>query len=579
MNKLLQLLLIRQRIWLLVGLCLIGLVLLAGLAVLKAKQQFFDLKQAEYVKLTESALKTLEFYYNASQDGSMEVVEARKKAKQAINAMALDPRNYFYMYNRSHDLIISHPYIEILYSDDTPEEIERSLALDKKIRAVLSKNIGHEPYSSLVILDELYPDTYTGFFEYYYYIEPKTKFPISLKPSDNRIPESAQLKMAYSAYFEPWDWVVLTGIYREDEAEAFYSWLWDMLTAAGLIMAIIFLVSLAISSSITKPLQHIVNRMKDISQGSGDLSNQLEAIGKHELAQFSKAYNTFVQKIAETIKRVIDTNEIASSHSSQMKISVTNTVQRSEDQLKETEMLASAANELTYSVKSVADKAKESSNAASQAEETTLSANQSMSKNIDAINQLVNTLKQTQQEVHQMEESSNKVTSVLEVIRGIAEQTNLLALNAAIEAARAGEQGRGFAVVADEVRSLAQRTQSSTKEIQEILENLTHGTKKVVEAVGNGLENSTTCINTATEANDKLSHMMEFAATINNMSNQIAAAVDEQSHVTEEIANSTQKISTSSRNNLEDSENNQSEIDNLNNEMAEMKRLVKQFKV
>lgn len=205
MSQALQFLLIRQRIWLLVGFCLIGLMLLAGLAINKAQQQFVQLKQSEYIKLTNSAINVLNFYYKAAEEGSMGVVEARKEAKKAINNMALGPRNYFYMYNLKHDLIISHPYATILYSDDTPEEIEKSSALDKKIRKSLEARLGWDSpiYSSLEILGELYPETYTGFFDYYYYIEPETKFPLIRKTSENFIPETAELKTAYAAYFEP----------------------------------------------------------------------------------------------------------------------------------------------------------------------------------------------------------------------------------------------------------------------------------------------------------------------------------------------------------------------------------------
>ncbi|GAB1255664.1 methyl-accepting chemotaxis protein [Aurantivibrio plasticivorans] len=582
MSKLLQQLSIRQRIWILIFCSIIGILSIAIVAVNKAQTQYFQLKQSEYIKLTNVALKTITYYYQQFDSGKLTEAEAKQQAKAAIRSQALDDRNYAMIFHTS-EMLLAHPFLDFAYKDETPELYQQSLAINRRGKADAGKRIGLDgPLKDVMsVIKVVHPTDYTGFSEYYLYYAEEDSVPVT-QPIDvdpAKLPDDASLKMAYSTYFQPWEWVVISVVFRDDEKIAFYDWVTEMAIYSAILLTLIFVIALFISRSISQPLNAIAELMTDISHGTGDLTRRLDISGNNELSRLALGFNTFVEKIAHIVTSVADANDNIRGLSQRLSGSMQSIVDHSDEQLSETEMLASASNELSYSVKSVADRAIESSDAARSTEEATGQAQSSMSKNIRSIQQLSDALLNTQNQVASMESFSNKVSSVLEVIIGIAEQTNLLALNAAIEAARAGEQGRGFAVVADEVRTLAQRTQSSTSEIHEIIENLQSGTKNVVSAMKDGLNHSEICVKTATEASDVLQQAIEHVSKITQMNIEIASAVEEQSKVTQEMAQSSQTIASGSKETLEAAKENMQASKELNGDTQAMADLVKQFKV
>ena len=581
MLSILQRLLIRQRIWVLVGICQIGLMSMALVAVNKAQDQFLDLKKSEYIKLTKSAIKAIDFFYKLQQAGMYSEAQAKALAKKALYNQALSERNYYYAYNATYDFIIAHPAIKDLQKDDTPEMAKAASDYNKKRQRELGERLPYydgKTYTNLDILKETKPDM-TGFVDYYLFYDPETKTPLVVRTDAELIPENAELKTSYGEYYEPWDWVIFTGVYRDDERESFMSWVKGMSLLVVIVIGIVLVFAWLIANSIVKPLDAVMALMKDISQGTGDLTRRLDVEGRNEIAHFSEAFNVFVDKVARIVKEVLSTTHEVVEGSHKMSQNMVQTVKRSDAQLAENEMLASATNELSASYAEVAERTQASSDAAQSAEESVHKARECMDLNVQSVNNLTELLSQAQKDVHLMEASSLKVADVLDVIVNISEQTNLLALNAAIEAARAGEQGRGFAVVADEVRTLAQRTQDSTTEIREIIDGLQSGTGAVVKAMNDGLESSEKCIAIASDANDIFQVVHGHVETMSSMNMSVATAAQEQAMTTNEIADSSIKISESSRENLEAAEENRKSSDHLSEKLDEMSKIVGQFKV
>jgi len=199
------------------------------------------------------------------------------------------------------------------------------------------------------------------------------------------------------------------------------------------------------------------------------------------------------------------------------------------------EQVATAMNEMTSTVQEVSRNANQAADAAVNADNESQTGNVVVTKTVDSINSLASEVANATTVINELKDDTESISSILDVIRGIAEQTNLLALNAAIEAARAGEQGRGFAVVADEVRTLASRTQQSTTEISSMIEKLQSGANSAVTVMQDSLERTETTVEHATKAGISLTSITAAVATINDMNLQIANAAKEQTEVAEDI--------------------------------------------
>ena len=297
------------------------------------------------------------------------------------------------------------------------------------------------------------------------------------------------------------------------------------------------------NSIIIAPLTALALNLQQICSGEGDLRARLNAKGRSEFAWVASSFNSFVKKIAKTVDEISVTSEKLANASHKL-ATITQTTQKGvERQLQETTLVGNAMKQMTSTVQEVARNAVKASEAAETAEQEATAGRNIVNDAVNRINGLASEVENAANVIHELENDSNSIGEVLGVIQGIAEQTNLLALNAAIEAARAGEQGRGFAVVADEVRTLASRTQNSTLEIQQTIERLQGRAKQAVSVMENGRKRAAASVEQAASAGGSITSISQRIDTINDMNNQIAHAAEEQTAVAEEINRNISNIS------------------------------------
>ncbi|MCB1762214.1 MAG: HAMP domain-containing protein [Gammaproteobacteria bacterium] len=350
-----------------------------------------------------------------------------------------------------------------------------------------------------------------------------------------------------------------------------------ILLGVGLVLGLV--ISWFVAKTISRPLEQAAGTMRNIASGEGDLTKTLNKTSHDEIGILAESFNAFVATIREIIARTAQSTGLVISAVAKATENTDEITRRILSQESDTAQVATAINQMTATIAKVSASAATGESAAKAAAEEVDKGREVVSTTVAAITALAGEVALAEQTIDQVNRDSAEIGSVLDVIKAIADQTNLLALNAAIEAARAGEQGRGFAVVADEVRNLANRTQSSTGEIESMIQRLQEGTARAVEVMQKGRSDAESNVVQSQCALDSLREIGSAIQTINSVNTQIATAAAEQQVVAEEVNRSINSISEASSATAQCAQRTTGITDQLGQLASDLQRLVMQFKI
>nr|WP_095057832.1 methyl-accepting chemotaxis protein [Pseudomonas sp. Irchel s3f7] len=370
----------------------------------------------------------------------------------------------------------------------------------------------------------------------------------------------------------------VTTLQKELDAQGVQSTALELLLGGGSALLGLLLIWYT-ALRITRPLQMLTKVMEDISLGEGDLTRRLQVQSRDEIGQLATAFNRFVERIHHSMREVASAAVGVNEGARRVLVASNSSLSNFDDQSTRTNSVAAAINQLGAAAQEIAHNASDASQQASSARQQAEDGRQVVQRTIEVMSELSGKISASCANIEVLNDKTVNIGQILEVIKGISQQTNLLALNAAIEAARAGEAGRGFAVVADEVRSLAGRTQTSALEIQQMIEELQVGARDSVTTMTESQQHSEESVTIANLAGTRLGSVTQRIGQIDNVNQSVAAATEEQTAVVEALNIDITQINTLNQQGVENLQATLRACTELEQQAGRLNQLVGSFRI
>ena len=497
-----------QRIWLLLIFVVIAFIVSSGYEAFSQKSRMLTERKAEISSVVNAGMSLLKRAQESVERGEMTLSEAQKMVKSEISAMRYRGQDYLWIFDTD---------AKQLAHGTSQKDVGNNLIN-------FTDPNGKKVY--VAFLDVIRRGG-EGYVDYVW-----TK-------AGSTTPEP---KVTFVKLYQPWGWILATGVYTDDIDTEFNQHIKEKLMFFGLLLTMIFFASMLVIRSITRPLNATTSAMEEIAQGDGDLTIRLAVSSKDELAQLATGFNQFAEKVRQIIIEMQQSQTVLDSATGEMSVITSRSRELLTQHQHENHQVATAIHEMSATITDVARSAADAAKSVLIVQDRASKGNILVEDNISFINELSDTVHQIVSAMNGLKQEAHDISSILDVIKSIADQTNLLALNAAIEAARAGEHGRGFAVVADEVRTLAMRTQQSTQDIERMILSMQTRVEDAVHTIDLGRQKADSSVQQAKLTAAAFGDISADIDVVADMNTQIASATEEQSVVVDALHHNIENI-------------------------------------